>query len=266
MKLPLIGLGTWNLKGEECIKAVRLAWELGYRHFDTAHVYQNHEAVGKAIEGFPRDQMYITSKIALEEQMDPKHVDRSVQNACERALQELGLDYLNLYLIHSPNRSFPLDQIFQSMQRLMEQGKVQQVGVSNYTVHHLEDLAKAGFTPFANQVEFHPYLYQESLLDYCRSHQIQLISYRPFGIGVLLKEEPLFDQIGRKHQKTGAQVILRWLIQKDICTIPKASSRKHLEENLQIFDFTLLESEVSALDRLHRGKRYCKAEDPELSY
>lgn len=266
MRLPLIGLGTWDLRGEECARVVRLALELGYRHIDTAYIYQNHQAIRSALQGFSRDQVYLTSKLALEEQVDIGRIGGSIQSACENALQELGVDYLDLYLIHSPNRSFPLDRVFQSMNRLIEQGKVRKIGVSNYTARHLKDLEKTGLVPFANQVEFHPYLYQKELLEVCRSNHIQLISYRPFGKGKLLKEEPLFDQMGSRYKKTGAQVILRWLIQKEICVVPKASSQQHLEENLDIFDFTLTDEEMSTLDKLHRGKRFCRPDNPEFSY
>lgn len=262
-ELPPIGLGTWELRGEECVKVVQAAIELGYRHIDTAHVYDNHAAIAKAIKNVDRSQLYLTSKLALEEQIDPSNVDQSVQKACEKALRELKVDYIDLYLIHAPNRSYPLEEIFRAMTKLVEQKKVDQVGVSNYTMRHLEDLAKADFTPFANQVELHPYLNQQALLDYCHKHQIKVISYRPFGKGKLLKQEPLFDEIGAKYNKSGAQVILRWLIQKEIPVVPKASSEQHLKENLEIFDFSLNDKDMAAIDQLHRDKRYCNIGDQD---
>ena len=216
MELPLIGLGTWNLKGEECEKIVKAALELGYRHIDTAHVYSNHKEIAKALQGFDRNKLYLTSKLAINEQVDPSQPEKSVQEACEKALRELNTDYLDLYLIHAPNRNFPLETIFSSMVKLIKQEKVRSIGVSNYTIHHLEDLKNGGYKPFANQVEFHPYLNQRELLEYCRANQIKLISFRSFGKGKLLSEEQLFDQIGELYHKTGAQVVLRWLIQKGI--------------------------------------------------
>lgn len=266
IELPLIGLGTWELRGDECANVVKEAIELGYQHIDTAFAYENHRQIKKAINGFDRDKLFITSKIALETQVDSTNLEQSVQNACDSALDELGTDYLDLYLIHSPVRNFPLDKIFAALEGLVKRGKILRAGVSNFTVHHLEDLRKAGFTAFANQVEFHPYLYQEELWEYCKSHGTKLISYRPFGKGKLLKEEPLFNSIGEKHRKTGAQVILRWLIQKEIPVIPKASSKKHLKENLEIFDFALTEEEMKKLDSLNIGKRYCRPDDPAFSY
>lgn len=266
MELPQIGLGTWMLKGRECTKVVHAALEIGYRHIDTANLYENHEAIATAIQGIDRDELYITSKIGLEEQVDPKKIERSVQKACGKALEELKTDYLDLYLIHAPNRDFPLEEIFGAMEKLKEQGMVEQVGVSNYTIHHLQDLAKAGYTPFANQVEFHPYLNQQDLFDYCQKHQIQLISFRPFGKGKLLSDEPLFDEIGVRYDKSGAQVILRWLIQKGIPVVPKASSDKHLRENFEIFDFSLSREEMTKLDKLNQDKRYCMSDNPEYGY
>lgn len=266
MEVPLIGLGTWQLTGEDCIRVVPLALELGYRHIDTAHVYRNHEAIRKGMKGFDRRKLYITSKISVQEQVNKEKVEESVQEACERALKELGIDYLDLYLIHSPDRSYPLDRIFKELENLKKQGKIKEAGVSNYNIRHLEDLKNAGFTPFANQVEFHPYLNQNALLEYCRKHHIKLISFRSFGKGKLLIEEPIFGIIGKKYQKTGAQVILRWTIQKNIPVIPKASSYEHLKENLDIFDFSLTDKEMDQLDHLNRNKRYCLADNPEYSY
>lgn len=266
MELPFIGLGTWELRGEECTKIVKEAIELGYRHIDTAYAYQNHSQIKKAIKGIDREKLYITSKIALEDQVDPTKPEQSVQKACESVLDELGTDYLDLYLIHSPDRNFPLEKIYAALEGLIEQGKIHKAGVSNCTTHHLEDLRKAGLTPFANQVEFHPYLYQRELWEYCKTHGIWLISYRSLGKGRILKEEPLFDSIGKKHHKSGAQVILRWLVQKEIPVIPKSTSKKHLKENLEIFDFFLTQEEMKKLDNLNIGKRYCRPDDPAFTY
>lgn len=266
MELPWIGLGTWNLKGIECTQVVQLAIELGYKHIDTAHIYDNHQAIAKAIKGVDRSTLFITSKIALNEQVDPLMPAESVKKACEIALKDLDTDYLDLYLIHTPNREFPLEDIFEAMMELEVQGKIRRAGVSNYTTHHLKDLRKANYVPFANQVEYHPYLNQQELLEYCREHKIALVSFRPFGKGKLFSEEPLFDLIGKKYSKSSAQVILRWLTQKEIPVIPKASSEKHLRENLEIFDFSLNQDEMFQLDKLHRNKRYCRPEDPEYTY
>lgn len=261
MKLPKIGLGTWDLRGEACTKAVKIALELGYQHIDTAYGYFNHKEIRKGMKGTDRTKLYITSKIPLE--IVKKKGD--VEKRCDQALKELGLDYLDLYLIHWPNLKKPMSEIFSEMKKLIKKGKIRKAGVSNFTIHHLEDLRKAGHVPAVNQVEFHPYLHQLDLLEYCRKKKIELIAYRPFGQGPILKE-PIICQIAKKAKKNPAQVILRWLMQQKIPTIPKASSRKHLEENLEVFDFQLTKAEMKKIDGLHRNRRFCHPDDPTFDY
>src|SRR5689334_11008095 len=146
-KIPLIGLGTWELKGRECSKIVEKAIDLGYRHIDTAHVYENHRAIAKAIKGFDRSHLFLTSKIALD-QVNFKNIEGSVEKACDRALKELGVDYLDLYLIHWADHTLALDKIFEGMQSLVKKSKILQAGVSNFTIHHLEDLKRTKQIPF----------------------------------------------------------------------------------------------------------------------
>ena len=264
MKIPLIGLGTWNLRGKECTQAVKHALEIGYRHIDTAHVYENHDAIKQGIHGWKREDLFITSKIALE-QIDFDQIEHSIDAACNRALKELGTEYIDLYLLHWPDHTKPLHKIFKAMERLVQKKKVLYVGVSNFTIHHLEDLLKEGCNPSANQVEFHPYLYQKELLNFCEKHKTRLIAYRPLGKGKLLSEA-LVNKIGEKHQKNAAQILLRWLIQKEIPAIPKAGSEEHLRENLQVFDFTLSPPEMKQLDELNCNQRFCGPDDKEFSY
>ena len=264
MKLPLIGLGTYEMQGTKCTKAVKQALDIGYRHIDTAHLYENHKAVGKGIQGFDRSKLFITSKFTLR-QINPKKVAASVEKTCDQALKDLGTDYLDLYLIHWPDLEMPMSKIFEAMEKLVDKGKILKAGVSNFTIHHLQDLKRDGFVPAANQVEFHPYLYQKPLLDYCRKMKIELIAYRPLGKGEVLKE-PLLRKIGARHKKGPAQVVLRWLTQKKIPAIPKASSKKHLEENLESLDFKLSAAEMKIIDRLHQGTRFCKPGDPRFDY
>lgn len=265
MKMPLMGLGTYGLTGRKCIKIVQEALEIGYQHLDTASVYENHEAIGKAIRGFDRKKLFITSKIALE-QVNDANVEESVRAACKLALNELQVDYLDLYLIHWPSRDRPLNAILQAMHQLAREGRIRYVGVSNYTIRHIQDALNAGLLIEANQVEFHPYLFQKELEEFCQKKKIQLIAYRPFGKGKLLQEEALFDEIGKKYKKSGAQVILRWIIQKGIPVIPKASSKKHLLENFSIFDFELSFEDMILIDRLNRDKRYCMLQESEFNY
>lgn len=264
MAIPPIGLGTYKLEGKKCESVVEHALDLGYRHIDTAHMYENHKEIRKAILKFDRRQLFLTSKILLE-QVNLKKISASVEKACKLSLKELGVEFLDLYLLHWPDHTLPLSRVFAAMQNLKEKGLAKEVGVSNFNVHHLRDLFKDGLYPAVNQVEFHPYLYQKELLNFCRQHQITLVAYRPFGKGELLKE-PLFAKIGKKHRKSASQVILRWLMQKQIPTIPKASSLVHLKSNLDIFDFTLSASEIRSIDRLDCGQRFCKPDDLEFTY
>ena len=264
MKMPFMGLGTWNLRGHECTSVVKMALDIGYRHIDTAAVYENHTAIAKGINQFPREQLFLTSKL-LAENVDPEHVEKGVEKEVSRALKELDVDYLDLYLIHWPDRSKPLPQIFQAMAREVETKRIRYIGVSNFTVHHMEDLIDAGCTMSANQVEFHPYLTQKPLYDFCKGEDIQLISYRPLGKGALV-EEPLFHQIGQKHRKSPAQVVLRWIVQKGVPVIPKASSEAHLKENFNIFDFSLSDKEMQEIEALNQNRRFCRGDREEFNY
>ncbi|HSX12720.1 MAG TPA: aldo/keto reductase [Rhabdochlamydiaceae bacterium] len=265
LKIPVIGLGTYKLLGATCVKVVKEALDIGYRHFDTAQVYENHKAVAEGLQGFDRSTLFITSKLALE-QVDDDRITQSVTEACDLALKELKTDYLDLYLIHWPDHQRPMVKILEAMQGLKKTGKVRHVGVSNYTIHHLQDALDAKLAIECNQVEFHPYLYQKELLEFCNRHQICLCAYRPFGQGKLLEDEPLFAKIGKKYGKSAAQVILRWCIQKNIPVIPKSSSKKRLAENFAIFDFSLSQKEMQLLDELNKNYRYCVPECEDFDY
>jgi diketogulonate reductase-like aldo/keto reductase len=263
-KMPLIGLGTWRLTGKECIDTVKLALELGYRLIDTAHVYENHKEIKKAIQDFDRSKLFITTKLALDQVSDNK-VKASVESAFEKALEELGLDYIDLYLLHWPDHTRPLQEILHAMHDLRMQRKIRSMGVSNFTIHHLQDALDDGIEMAVNQVEFHPFLNQQELLGFCKKHRIHVTSYRSLGKGALL-EEPLFAQIAKRHKKTPAQIILRWLLQQEMSVIPKSTSKEHLKENLEVANFVLEEKEMQALSSLNRNLRYCDADWSEFNY
>lgn len=264
MKLPLLGLGTWNLRGAECTRIICQALNLGYQHIDTAHMYENHEAIRHGLKGFDRKKVFITSKFVLE-QIDLGSIESSVERTCDLALKQLGVDYIDLYLLHWPDHKLPMTAIFKSMEKLVKKKKIKKAGVSNFTIHHLEDLLNDGHKPWANQVEFHPYLFQKRLLDYCNLQKIELIAYRPLAKGALLIN-PLIKKLARLHKKTSAQIVLRWLVQQKIPVIPKASSKKHLIENLEIFDFSLSPLDMKQIGKLNKNRRYCGENDPELNY
>jgi methylglyoxal/glyoxal reductase len=258
--LPILGFGTWLLRGRDCTRAVQTALEVGYRHIDTAHCYENHEAIKEAIHPYPREKLFITSKFEL-----PQTDDQTVEQTCDKALLELGTNYLDLYLIHYPIRSYPIASIVHEMQKLVEKQKVRAIGVSNFTKRHLQDLIDQKLHVSVNQVEFHPYLYQKELLDFCRSHKIHLTSYRSLGKGALAAD-PVFEAIGNKYHKTPAQISLRWLIEQKISVIPKASSRKHMEENLDLLDFSLDAEDHKTLGHMKTQHRFCTGDWLDADY
>ena len=262
--MPLFGLGTWNLRDKACTEIVQDALIMGYKLIDTAHAYENHRAVGEALQDIPRGRVFLTSKL-FPDKIDKKHVKRDVQKSCDLALEELETDYLDLFLIHWPDRKQPLSEILHAMHELVKAGKVRSVGVSNFTIHHLQDLLDDGALPHVNQVEFHPFLYQKELWEFCEKNQIALQAYHPLGKGELVKEA-IFEEIAERHDRTPAQVILRWLIQKGIPTIAKASSQEHLQENLEVFSFLLTDKEMQKLDTLGQERRFCSTDWADFEY
>ncbi len=249
-EIPAMGLGTYRLKGDECKRVLETAIEEGYTHLDTAEMYENEAEIGKAIEGAKRSGLFITSKVwptnlAYDDLLD----------ACDSSLEKLGTDYMDLYLVHWPNNSIPTKETFEAMAELKEQGKVKSIGVCNYTISDLKEAMDASPVPItANQVEFHPWLNQEELLDFCRRNDIRLIAYAPIGRTNVLKDETI-KKIAKKLDKTPAQVTLRWEVEKGIVPIPKASSKDHLSENIRIFDWELDSEDVEKIDSISKEER-----------
>jgi len=247
-KIPALGLGTWQLTGETCVKAVRKAIELGYRHIDTAEIYGNQREIGRAIKGFPREELFITSKVWT------NHLRyEEVLGACEQTLRDLGTEYVDLYLIHWPSEEVPVRETLEAMGELKRRGMVRSVGVSNFEVGHLrEALRVARDLVVNNQIEFHPYRYPREVHEFCRREGIVVTAYSPLGRGRVL-QDPVVREIAKKHARTPAQVCLRWALQKGAVVIPKASSVEHLRENLRIFDWELSERDMRMLDALNRN-------------
>lgn len=246
--IPVLGLGTWQMEEKTCSTAIPLALELGYRHIDTAFAYYNEQFVGKALASFPREELFVTTKL-WRDFHDPK----KVEEGCDASLKSLNMPYLDLYLIHWPERK-NMVEILEAMQKLKEKGKILSMGVCNATISHLEELIKQKVPISVNQVEYHPFLNQEKLLQFCQKHQIAVTAYSPIGRGKVFKEKLLVD-LGKAHGKTAAQVALKWLLQKGLVVIPKGSSKGHLQENIEIFDFTLSDQEMAQIDKLHRNER-----------
>ena len=262
--LPLVGLGTWELVGKECSKVVSTALDLGYRHIDTALAYQNHKAIGTAIKAVKRSELFITSKFSLEN-LDFKQLDSSLERLCVKAIDELGCGYLDLFLIHTPDHELAMHKVIFSLEKLRDKGLIYHLGVSNFTIRHMKNLLAHQAYFSCNQVEFHPYFFQKELLDFCSSNHIKLISYRPFGKGKILSD-PYLHVLGKKHGKSPSQIILRWLTQRNIPVIPKASSFEHLKENISIFDFSLTQEQIFKIDALDRNIRFCMSNFSEFSY
>lgn len=260
--IPLIGLGTWKLKRKKCIEVVRKALELGYNHIDTAEVYENEKEIGEVISNFDRKKLFITSKV-----FPPLSYNKIIES-CENSLLKLKTDYLDLYLIHWPRKKDNLEYI-KAFKKLIEDGKIKTFGVSNFTINHLKDIIKVAeeikLKISVNQVEFHPLLYQKDLLKFCMDNNIVVTAYSPLARGKVYKNK-ILKKIGEKYNKTAGQISLRWLLQKNLVVIPKASSEEHLKENLDIFNFFIEKEDEIKIDNLNVNKRFVNPYFSEFNY
>ncbi len=251
-EMPVLGLGTWQLQGKLCTEAVKTAIRLGYTHIDTADAYNNHAEVGKAIKEskVDRSKIFLTTKVWSTE----LHYKEVISNT-NRFLTELQTDYIDLLLIHWPNREIPMEEPFKAFKELVENKKVRSIGVSNFTISHIKEAKSISKVSIAtNQVEYHPYLNQEELLKYCIENNIVITAYSPLARGRILKDS-LLNEIAKKHKKTVSQVALKWLIQKGMIVIPKASSESHLKENFDIFSFELTKEEINSINSINKKER-----------
>lgn len=262
LSLPALGLGTWQLTGETCRQAVKLALKMGYRHIDTAERYGNHLEIAQGIKdsGIARPDFYLTSKIW----MDHFTADQ-VRPTFEQALRELETEYLDLYLMHYPDRSIPYAETLKELQKLKAEGLIKAIGVSNFTIRHLEEALSVGVEIVTNQVEFHPTLTQPDLKKFCDNHGIVLTAYSPLAQGQDLRL-PTIQEIAAAHQSTPAQVILAWLRQRDIIAIPKASDEKHLADNFASQKLILEDEEIERINALNTNNRLIIADWSEFGY
>lgn len=249
--LPLIGLGTWRLQGDECVKIVKNAIDLGYRHIDTADLYNNHRDIAKAIQGISRSELFIVSKIYLNDLAPEK-----IKSAIPRFLDELQTDYLDFLLIHWPHPTLASEISLEAMNQFKQAGLIRGLGVSNFVRQHLRSLKPYHFPILINQIEMHPYLQRRELVEFCRNENIAITAYRPLAKGAFENNETLMT-IGKKYHKSPSQIALRWLVQQDISAIPKASSVEHLKKNISVFDFSLKENEMEIIRKMDAGIRYC---------
>src|SRR3954469_6705916 len=254
VKMPWLGFGVFKVQeGEEVVQSVKTALEVGYRSIDTAAIYGNEEGVGKAIaeSNVPREELFVTTKLWNGDQGY-----ESALTAFETSMDKLGLDYLDLYLIHWPVPSKGLYlETWKALEKLYKDGRVRAIGVSNFNVNHLEDLlANCEIKPMVNQVEYHPVFNQTELHDFCKKNEIQLEAWSPLMQGGLL-EEPVLVEIANKYNKSTAQVIIRWDIQTGVVTIPKSVKPHRIAENADIFDFELSQEDMDKINALNQDKR-----------
>ncbi len=252
VQMPSLGLGTWQSQdGPEVQNAVISALDQGYRHIDTAAIYRNELGVGKGIEssGIEREEIFITSKV-----WNPDQGYEETLRAFNQSLKKLNTHYLDLYLIHWPVKGkFP--DTWRALEDLYVEGKIKAIGVSNFMIHHLEELLKtAKIKPMVNQIEFHPRLAQPKLIEFCQRRQIQVEAWSPMMKGRVSEIYELVE-LGKEYEKTAAQITLRWAHQKGIVVIPKSTKPSRIGENSQIFDFQISENEMQLIDSLDQDFR-----------
>ena len=249
--IPTLGFGTWPMRGEQCKEAVEHALEIGYRHIDTAQAYENEAEVGLAIRnsGLPRNEIFLTTKVR------PTNFARACARASvEESLRKLNTDTIDLVLLHWPNNEVPLQETFESLSLLVDEGSVRHLGVSNFPTNLVED-AREVVDIFCNQVEYHPYLSQSQLLKQARKYGHLLTAYSPIAKGRVLTD-PLLVEIGSRYDKNPVQITLRWLVQQErVAAVPKAGSPEHRLSNISIFDFELSPTEMDAIHNLSRKER-----------
>jgi diketogulonate reductase-like aldo/keto reductase len=252
VKMPQLGLGVWQTKdGDEVIHAVKSSIEAGYRSIDTAAVYGNEEGVGVAIKesGIAREELFITTKV-----WNSSQGYDSTLKAFEESRKKLDLDIIDLYLVHWPVKG-KYKETWRALEQLYKDGAVRAIGVSNFQVHHLEDvIAGSEIVPMVNQIELHPRLSQVELRNFCQANRIQVEAWSPLMQGNL--DIPVLSKLAAKHSKTPAQIILRWDLQKGIIVIPKSVNAKRIQENAAIFDFTLSVEDIAELDALNENHRF----------
>jgi len=255
--IPAIGLGTWTLAGRTAARLVAESIAAGYRHIDTAAMYDNEEAVGAGLgdSGIDRAAIFLTSKVRASD-----IAEGDLQRAVEASLKRLGTDYLDLALIHWPSKTIPLAESIGALNDVRDRGLARHIGVSNFTVALLEQAVALSPAPLAcNQIEYHPYLNQDRVIAACRRHGMAVVSYCPLARGADLFTQSAIAAAAARHGRTPAQIVLRWHVQQEgVAAIPRSSKPARIAENLQVFDFALEADEMAAIDALRRrNHRIC---------
>jgi 2,5-diketo-D-gluconate reductase B len=250
VKIPLVGLGTWELRGRSCARVVEQALRLGYRHVDTAEIYDNEREVGEGVRasGLKRNEFFLTTKIW------PSHfAPLALERAARDSLVRLRLSEVDLLLLHWPNPQIPLAETLGALCKVKRDGLARHIGVSNFTVAMIEEASRISSEPLiCDQVECHPYLDQSKVIAACRAHGMALVAYSPIARGNA-RNDKVLTSIGVAHKKTAAQVCLRYLVQQNIVVIPRTSKLDRLTENASIFDFSLNDIEMGAIAALARS-------------
>jgi diketogulonate reductase-like aldo/keto reductase len=250
-EIPAIGVGTWELRGRSCARLVEQAIKLGYRHIDTAQIYENEREVGEGIRasGVKRDDVFVTTKVWTTH-FAPNDLERSTKDS----LSKLRLTEVDLLLLHWPNPQVPLSETLGALAHVKTLGMARHIGVSNFTVALLDQAVATCAEPLVcDQVEYHPYLDQTRVLEACARHGMALVAYSPVAKG-RIKNDRTLARIGAVHGKTAAQVCLRWLVQQHVAAIPRTSRIERLSENIEIFDFTLSDDEMQQISAMGSAK------------
>ncbi len=263
VKMPYLGLGVYKTEdGQEVINAIHYALDAGYRHIDTATFYYNEEGIGKALQtsSVPREEVFITTKVWFSQQ---KYED--TLKSFETSRKKLGLEYLDLYLIHWPHPDYYLEA-WKAMEELYQTGRIRAIGVCNCMQHQIQSIMDLnGIHPMVNQVEFHPHLIQPDLLDFCKQNHIQYEAWSPLKRGGLF-DDPILMELAEKYSKTIAQIVIRWDLQKGVVTIPKSANKERIISNADVFDFELSEEDVKRIDALDKNDRTGAHPDHFMDY
>ena len=246
-KIPAIGLGTWELRGRVCARIVEQALRLGYRHIDTAQIYENEREVGEGLRasGIKRDDVFVTTKVWTSH-FKPKDLERSAKESLAR----LRMTEVDLLLLHWPNPQVPLADTLGALARVRQAGLARHIGVSNFTVALIEEAVAACPEPLAcDQVEYHPYLDQARVMEACARHGLALVAYSPIAKGRIRNDRAL-ARIGDRYHKTAAQICLRWLVQQNVSAIPRTSRLERLQENIDVFDFELSDEDMREISAM----------------
>jgi diketogulonate reductase-like aldo/keto reductase len=250
--MPRIGFGTWQIPPSATRQAVLWALQAGYRLIDTSLNYANEREVGQAVRdsGIPREEIFVTTKLEAED-----HGVGGAVRGFRRSATNLDIGHIDLYLVHWPGSGHRIET-WLAMEEVLAGGRCRAVGVSNYGIHHLEEVLEHGsVVPAVNQIEVHPFLYPKRLIEFCAAHGIQVESYSPLMQAFRLTDRAI-TRIAVRHSRTPAQVVLRWHLQHDLIPIPRSVRHTHIEENLAVFDFSLDADDMTALDALDEGRRF----------